>query len=105
MRQVFEGKKVVSTRACEHIRMLGQIAQGGLDHNNNELTKTESVLLLIVNRGDARFARPCVEACPVWAEEVRAAIALGVRVVVVGIHWDGAEAKFNGVLPFLMDTS
>ena len=80
MRQVFEGKKVVSTRACEHILFLASIAQGNLGHENGEkepLTKTESVLLLIVNRGDAKFARPCVEACPVWSEEVRSAASQG----------------------------
>ena len=139
VKQVFEGKKVVSTRACEHIRTLASIAQGGLP--DGEYASTEAVLLLLVNRGDAKYARPCFEACPVrppvrpraclprrrssrhapprdpdahrrparplqtWAAEVESAISKGVRVIAVGVAWEGHEAKFNGVLPFTLRTS
>ena len=36
---------------------------------------------------------------------MESAIGKGVRVIAVGVAWEGHEAKFNGVLPFTLRTS
>ena len=93
--QKFEGQKVVSERCIKHLRHLAAIASG-----RSKTGYSEAALLMIVNRGDCQKFRPCVEACPVFAEEFSAAVAAGVRVMAAQVVWnENGDCFFGGLLP------
>lgn len=80
------------------MKTLGLIAAG---KGNDVSAQSKTVLLLIVNRGDAVKSRACYEACPVWAREVKLAISKGMIVLAIGINWtEKGIAQYSGVLPF-----
>ena len=94
--QQFEGQKVVSERCIKHLRHLASIAKG----QSSETGYSEAALLMIVNRGDCQKFRPCKEACPVFAQEFKAAVSAGVRVMAAKVVWNAnGDCVFGGLLP------
>lgn len=88
--QDFEGKKVVSERACKHLRNLQSLL-------NEDVT---TVVLFIVNRSDCESVRACDEKCPVFAEVLRDVVKAGVRALAVRVMWtEDGECHFDGVVP------
>jgi len=88
--QKFEGKTVVSERACKHLRNL----QSQL---NEDVTP---VVLFIVNRSDCKSVRACREKCPVFAEVLEEVVRSGVKTLAVRVRWtEEGECFFDGVVP------
>ncbi|KAL7538980.1 LOW QUALITY PROTEIN: hypothetical protein ACHAXR_008949 [Thalassiosira sp. AJA248-18] len=88
--QKFEGKSVVSERACKHLRNLQSL------HNKNMTT----VVLFIVNRSDCNSVRACQEKCPVFAEVLDEVVKAGVKALAVRVRWtQEGECLFDGVVP------
>lgn len=91
--QKFEGKSVVSERACKHLRNL-----------QSQLSKDITpVVLFIVNRSDCESVRACHEKCPVFAEVLADVINAGVKALAVRVRWtDEGECFYDGVLPVVV---
>jgi len=94
--QNFQGQKVVSERCIKHLRHLAKIARGEDKINGYEA----ACLLVIVNRADCEKFRPCIEACPVFAQEFSNAMSDGVRILAPKIIWDeNGDCHYGGLLP------
>ncbi|KAL9181034.1 hypothetical protein ACHAXT_009839 [Thalassiosira profunda] len=88
--QTFEGSKVVSERACKHLRNLQAL-------RSKDVTP---VVLFVVNRADCESVRACHERCPVFAEVLAEAVKGGVKALAVRVRWtEGGECHFDGVIP------
>ena len=93
--QEFDGKPVISERACKHLRNLQSMLE------EDDVTP---VVLFIVNRSDCEKVRPCREKCPVFAKVFREAINAGVKALAVRVRWtEEGECFFDGVLPVEVD--
>lgn len=89
--QKFEGRSVVSERACKHLRNL----QSLLDEDD-----VTPVVLFIVNRSDCESARACREKCPVFAEILEDVVRSGVKALAVRVRWtDEGKCFFDGIIP------
>ena len=90
--QDFEGRKVVSERACKHLR--------NLHHLMSE--NCTSVVLFIVNRSDCESIRACHEKCPVFANVLSEVVAAGVKAVGVRVRWtEEGDCYFDKLIPVL----
>ncbi|KAL3760420.1 hypothetical protein ACHAWU_005955 [Discostella pseudostelligera] len=88
--QKFDGRPVVSERACKHLRNL----QSLLDEN------VTPVVLFIVNRSDCQSVRACREKCPVFAEILEDVVRSGVKALAVRVRWtEEGQCFFDGIIP------
>lgn len=95
--QRFEGRAVVSERACKHLRNLRSMLP---DPNGGGGEDVTPVVLFIVNRSDCRSVRACHEKCPVFAEVLEEVVGAGVKALAVRVRWtEGGECFFDGVIP------
>ena len=88
--QTFDGRKVVSERACKHLRNLRSLI-------DKDVTP---VVLFIVNRSDCESVRACQEKCPVFAEVLKDVVKSGVKALAVRVRWtEEGQCYFDGVVP------
>ena len=91
--QKFEGKSVVSERACKHLRNLQSL-------RSKDVT---TVVLFVVNRSDCDSVRACHEKCPVFAEVLADVVKGGVKALAVRVSWtEDGECLFDGVVPVVV---
>ena len=91
--QEFEGSKVVSERACKHLRNLHHLMA----------EDCTPVVLFIVNRSDCESIRACHEKCPVFASVLSEVVAAGVKAVGVRVRWtEEGDCYFDGLIPVLV---
>ncbi|KAL7441954.1 hypothetical protein ACHAXH_006079 [Discostella pseudostelligera] len=88
--QKFDGRPVVSERACKHLRNLQSLL-------NEDVTP---VVLFIVNRSDCQSVRACREKCPVFAELLEEVVRSGVKALAVRVRWtEEGQCFFDGIIP------
>lgn len=88
--QTFEGKKVVSERACKHLKNLQSL-------RSEDVT---TVVLFVVNRSDCGSVRACHEQCPVFAEVLNEVVKTGVKALAVRVKWsEDGVCHFDGAVP------
>jgi DNA-binding sugar fermentation-stimulating protein len=88
------GEKVVSARAIKHVKELTDVVVQSQKKSNcgsNENPITSATILFLVNRGDALRFRPNHEACPSFAEYIKAARDSGVNILAKKVRWDETQ--------------
>ncbi|KAL3774905.1 hypothetical protein ACHAW5_009124 [Stephanodiscus triporus] len=91
--QKFDGRSVVSERACKHLRNLQSLIE-------DDVTP---VVLFIVNRSDCESVRACKEQCPVFAEVLEEVVKAGVKALAVRVRWtEDGQCFFDGIIPVLV---
>ncbi|KAL7553410.1 hypothetical protein ACHAWF_016695 [Thalassiosira exigua] len=89
--QTFEDEKVVSARACKHLRNLQSLLR------DDDVTP---VVLFIVNRSDCESVRACHEKCPIFAELLNEVVKAGVKAIGARVRWtEKGECYFDGFVP------
>lgn len=88
--QKFDGRSVVSERACKHMKNLQSLI-------HEDVTP---VVLFIVNRSDCESIRPCREKCPVFAEVLEEVVCSGVKALAVRVRWtEEGQCFYDGMIP------
>ena len=88
--QKFDGRPVVSERACKHLRNLQSLV-------DDDVTP---VVLFIVNRSDCESVRACHEKCPVFAEILEDVVGSGVKALAIRVRWtEDGKCFFDGIIP------
>ena len=87
------GIGVVSDRAIKHVHELGEL-EGTIDADSGRKIKT--AVLFIVNRGDTTAFRPAHEACPMFAQCLKAAQKRGTKLIAREVRWELEEGEDGG---------